>query len=450
MKKLLLLLIIIAAAGYFFFFKSNKTNETETLLRTADTAGKTVNSTAGAAKTPAADIFDGMPSDGFYENRDELQKFWKSSRELYRRDEAKDSGLQQLNPAWKIEKIWCPDGGQKIYTSTTDNDGNIYFLTDDSFDYQIFRLDDGAAPELCWSLPKMRNTAGDGLGPFMTLKVEQDTLLATEGRYVWVSRPGKKVLHRLSHFPFIIKDIWMQDGRLMLLGEKQLMSCNLFGKERKTHFSASQAGKSLSLFQQEPKAAFFAGGMGNTPDEAILFYGGMQSALGKYSLSKNEFTEIATLPGANEQNNIYHVTRDNDYYFYSWAARPDCGINMQFIYSLKENKLTVLGSRINDFLKQFWKGMPSELGITWNPGHNIAGPIAYNGKYLLYSGGNGNGRSKYQRENTAGCSGIVDLTEYPEGVSLKYPAVNGLYFSKDGKSLWAVEYYQVTKITPAD
>ena len=54
------------------------------------------------------------------------------------------------------------------------------------------------------------------------------------------------------------------------------------------------------------------------------------------------------------------------------------------------------------------------------------------------------------RDDTPACSGIVDLTKYPDGVSLKYPAVNGLYFSKDGKSLVAVEYYQVTKITPAD
>ena len=159
-------------------------------------------------------------------------------------------------------------------------------------------------------------------------------------------------------------------------------------------------------------------------------------------------SEIASLPGTGDQNYIYHVTKSKDSYLYSWAARPDCGINMQFIYSLKENKLTVLGSRINDYLKSFWKGMPSNLGITWNPMHNVVGPIAYNGKYLLYSGGNGTGRAKYQRESSAGCAGIVDLTRYPEGVSLKYPAVNGLYFGKDGKSLLAVEYTQVTLITP--
>ena len=62
--------------------------------------------------------------------------------------------------------------------------------------------------------------------------------------------------------------------------------------------------------------------------------------------------------------------------------------------------------------------------------------------------GNGTGHAKYQRESSAGCAGIVDLTRYPEGVSLKYPAVNGLYFGKDGKCLLAVEYTQVTLITP--
>ena len=389
-----------------------------------------------------------LAAEDFYTNPGKLQNFWHNSRNFYRRDTAKEAQLQQLNPAWKIEKLWQAPGTQKIYTSTSDDKGNIYFLTADNFDYQIYRISGNAAPELCWSLPKLRDGGGDALGMFITMRIDGDTLLATEGRYVWISQPGKKVLFRLSHFPFIIRDLWLQDDRLMLLGEKQLMSCDRQGKARKTHFAANQAGKSLPLYQNNPQAKFFAGGMGNTPDEVILFYGDMPSALGKYSLSKNEFNEIATLPGTGEQNYIYHVTKSKDSYLYSWAARPDCGINMQFIYSLKENKLTVLGSRINDYLKSFWKGMPSNLGITWNPMHNVAGPIAYNGKYLLYSGGNGTGHAKYQRESSAGCAGIVDLTRYPEGVSLKYPAVNGLYFGKDGKSLLAVEYTQVTLITP--
>ena len=387
-------------------------------------------------------------AEDFYKNPGELQNFWHLSRNFYRRDVAKEAQLQQLNPAWKIEKLWQVQEKQKIYTSTVDDKGNIYFLTADNFDYQIYCISSNATPELCWSLPKLRDGGGDGLGMFMTIKVDKDILLATEGRYVWISQPGKKVLFRLSHFPFIIKDIWIQGDRLMLLGEKQLMSCNLFGKARKTFFAANQAGKSLQLFQNNPRIKFFAGGMGNTPDEVILFYSSMPSALGKYSLSKNVFTEIASLPGTDEQNYIFHVTRNKDSYLYSWAARPDCRINMQFVYSYKDNKQTVLGSRINDYLKQFWKGMPSNLGTTWNPKHNVAGPIAYNGKYLLYSGGNGTGHAKYQRESSAGCAGIVDLTRYPEGISLKYPAVNGLYFGKDGKSLVAVEYTQVTLITP--
>ena len=448
MKKLLLLLILAAAGGYFFFFKSDK--EDKTVAKETPSQQPTAKKETPAKKVPVkkVDPFAQMPSDGMVKNQAQLQNFWHGSRNFYRRDAAKEAQLQQLNPAWKIEKLWQVTGTQKIYTSTSDDKGNIYFLTADNFDYQIYRISGNAAPELRWSLPKLRDGGGDGLGMFITMHIDGDTLLATEGRYVWISQPGKKVLFRLSHFPFIIKDLWLQDDRLMLLGEKQLMSCDRQGKVRKTHFAANQAGKSLSLFQNNPQAKFFAGGTGNTPDEVILFYGDMPSAFGKYSLSKNEFTEIASLPGTGDQNYIYNVTKSKDSYLYSWAARPDCGINMQFVYSLKDNKLTVLGSRINDYLKSFWKGMPSNLGITWNPMHNVAGPIAYNGKYLLYSGGNGTGHAKYQRESSAGCAGIVDLTKYPEGVSLQYPAVNGLYFSKDGKSLLAVEYTQVTLITP--
>ena len=448
MKKLLLLLILAGAGGYFFFFKSDK--EDKTVAKETPSQQPTAKKETPVKKVPVkkVDPFAQMPSNGMFKDQAQLQNFWHSSRNFYRRDTAKEAELQAKNPAWKIEKLWQVTGTQKIYTSTSDDKGNIYFLTADNFDYQIYRISGNAAPELCWSLPKLRDGGGDGLGMFITMHIDGDTLLATEGRYVWISQPGKKVLFRLSHFPFIIRDLWLQDGRLMLLGEKQLMSCDRQGKARKTHFAANQAGKVLSLFQNNPQAKFFAGGRGNTPDEVILFYGDMPSALGKYYLSKNEFNEIATLPGTGEQNYIYHVTKSKDSYLYSWAARPDCWINMQFVYSLKDNKLTVLGSRINDYLKSFWKGMPSNLGITWNPMHNVAGPIAYNGKYLLYSGGNGNGHAKYQRESSAGCAGIVDLTKYPEGVSLQYPAVNGLYFSQDGKSLLAVEYTQVTIITP--
>lgn len=391
-----------------------------------------------------------LAAEDFYQNPGELQNFWHSSRNFYRRDAAKEAELQGKNPAWKFEKIWPAEGVQKIYVSTTDDKGNIYFLTSDNFDYQIYLVSGNSSPKLRWSLPKSRDSSASEMGLFMTIKVDRDTLLATEGRHVWISRPGKKLLYSLSHFPFIIKDVWLQGDRLMLLGKKQLMSCNRLGKDRKTHFAANQMEKILPLFQNKPRAEFFAGGMGNTPDDVILFYrDGMTSAFGKYSLSRNVFAEITTFPGINEESHIFHITWNRESFLCSWAAKPDCIINLQFVYSLKDNKLTVLGSRNNyNYFEDLWKDMPSDLGITWNPKHNIAGPLAYNGKYLLYSGGNGNGHGKWQRENFAGCAGIVDLTKYPEGVSLKYPAVNGLYFHKDGKTLWAVEYYQVTKITP--
>ena len=53
-------------------------------------------------------------------------------------------------------------------------------------------------------------TKGETRGNYLLVKdmyidCDNDTLLITEGRYVWVSQPGKKLLYRLSHFPFIIK-----------------------------------------------------------------------------------------------------------------------------------------------------------------------------------------------------------------------------------------------------
>lgn len=388
-----------------------------------------------------------LSAENFYRSPDEMQRFLQSSRGFFCRDAEKSAELQQLNPEWKLEKIWPADGIKDIYASTCDDNGNVFFLTGDSFDFQIFQISDNGKVELRWTFPRMHNVPSD-IGRFMTMKVDKDTLLLTEGRYIWISRLGKKLMFRLSNFPFLIKSVWLQGDRLMILGEKQLMSCDLSGKDRHTHFAANQAGKSLPLLQSNPLASFYFGGMGKNLEEVILFYGGRQGAMGKYCLSKNTFTEITSLPEFNEQRYIFSVSQNKDNYLFSWAEKPQYGaIGIQFIYNISSGKLTVLGSQINDFLKQFWKDMPRDMGIVWNKHHNITGAIVCNGKYLLYSGG---GVKWEMRDDTPGCSGIVDLTKYPEGVSLKYPAVNGLYFHKDGKSLWAVEYYQVTKITPAN
>ena len=384
-----------------------------------------------------------LPAENFYRAPVEMQNFRRISCSFFRRDDAKNAELQRLNPAWKLEKLWPTDKVHHISASTCDDHGNIYFLTNDSFDFKIFQLTNDGKAELRWTFPLMRAVSSN-IGEFMTMKVDRDTLLITEGRYVWVSQPNKKLLHSLSHFPFIIRSIWLQNGRLMLLGEKQLMSCDLSGKDRRTHFAANQAGKALDLLHTQPKIKFFAGGMGATSDEAILFYGGRPGAMGKYSLSKNTFTEIVPLPEIDRH--LYNVSKYKDHYLYSWAESPQLGaIGMQFAYNLSSGKLTVIGSQINDYLKQFWKTMPVDMGISWEKHHHITGSITYNGKYLLYSGG----RYRWEmRDDTPACSGIIDLATYPGGAVLKYPAVNGLYFHKDSKSFIAVEFYQITRITP--
>ena len=64
-------------------------------------------------------------AEDFYKNPGELQNFWHLSRNFYRRGVAKEAQLQQLNPAWKIEKLWQVQEKQKIYTSTVDDKGEV-------------------------------------------------------------------------------------------------------------------------------------------------------------------------------------------------------------------------------------------------------------------------------------------------------------------------------------
>ena len=74
-----------------------------------------------------------LVADDLYKNPGKLKHLWHSSRNFFQRDNAKNAELQQLNPAWKIEKIWPADGVHNISASTCDDHGNIYFLSGNSF-----------------------------------------------------------------------------------------------------------------------------------------------------------------------------------------------------------------------------------------------------------------------------------------------------------------------------
>ena len=280
------------------------------------------------------------------------------------------------------------------------------------------------------------------------MKIDKGTVLVTEGRRVWISLDDQKLLCRIVDFPFTINDLWLQRGRLMILGEKALMSCDLRDNDRKVHISANQMAKSLPIFQEDREMFFFAGGTGKNDDEAILFNGGQASAIGSYSIAEHKYNRLTTLPQVYRQMDLFSVTRSADNcgnYLYSWAAGPDCMAQIEILFSAADGQFRVIGSRGSDFFETAWNAIPDDWGMKWCPWHNISGELEYNGRYLLYSGRRGG----WDRNQLSGSAGIVDLDQYPSGISLQYPAVNGLYFHPDGQSLWAVEYYQVTKIRPA-
>lgn len=384
-----------------------------------------------------------LPADDFFNNPEAMKTMRQRSVEFFRRDAAKEAELQNLNSEWNIEKVWPKEGVQTIYTSIMDENGHVFFVTADNFDYQVCRLSDDGEVEIRWTFPRLRE--GRSVDCFK-MKMERDTLLITDGCFVWISQPERKLLWRIANFPFIIKDLWLQDDRVILLGEKQLMSCDRLGEKREMHFAANQMDKILPLFQTAPQAKFLAGGKGQNSDELILFYGERPSAIGMYSLNKKEFTPLATLPRVGEQGCFFNVTQRNGLYLYCCAEASRCLWQAQIAYSVAENRLILLGCSGEDILKSFWQEMPAEKGIRWLPEHCITGKMESNGHLLLYSGGSVPGL----RETTPGCSGIVDMKRYPSGASLKFPAVNGLYFHSDSKSIWALEFNEITRLTPKD
>ena len=77
-----------------------------------------------------------------------------------------------------------------------------------------------------------------------------ESAAVTNSAMLYAGREG--ILTTFHGFPFKIRALAVHEGRIYLAGDRILMSCDIYGRSRETHISASQAEKTLAIqFQQQ-------------------------------------------------------------------------------------------------------------------------------------------------------------------------------------------------------
>ena len=389
--------------------------------------------------------------DDFYTDPEKVKDFWQKSCSYFKRDANKSEELADLNRKyWKMEKVWPSDvQNREILVSARDSvSGAVYFLIYDNFDYKIMVVDNANAKiHEKYTIPRFRN--GDPANGYaMKMSVNNGCVLLWIGNWAWCSVAGKKQMHFISEIPmFPIISMWKNfDNRIMILGENMLLSCNETGRNRKIHFSGRQAAKTLEIQKQNPQGKFIFGTSGKDIDSSILLFscGFSELQLCRYNLSVNSIEKLASLPGGN--TDWFFTLRDGNDIFINFTVPPVCDISIQMQYNIADSKIKVLSAVDYPYPGREKNDLVSNVKVKLEKLRRAGGTFTLvNNRYLIYNGYT----VPYRRMNTKGGAGVIDLKQFPHGAVLKMPSVNGIY-SFDGNTLFAVEFNQITKLTPVN
>ncbi|MGE4565964.1 MAG: hypothetical protein AB7F32_13900, partial [Victivallaceae bacterium] len=239
---------------------------------------------------------------------------------------------------------------------------------------------------------------------------------------------------------------WVAGDRIFILGKNDLLSTDLNGRNRRTHFSASQADKTLTMQREDPSTAFLYGCAGATGDSALLLaLRKNKTELLSYGYADGKIKTVATLPGMNFE--LWDsVFRHGDKIYITRAMNGDSMNCFLFQYTISDGSLRPLAYREKMPLRAFpGNDFDPQQALRLDNFHRVGGGCVAQGKTLCYFGIKPP-RFGQPRDRMPGSAGIIDLEQYPGGPSLKLPSVNALFPFPDGRNLIAVEYYQLTEI----
>lgn len=344
-------------------------------------------------------------------------------------------------------RLW-PDSGEerRILASTVSDDlQTIVFLTRDEFDYQVMRLGPDGKTKLLATFPLEPNRwAGCDYG--WRISCGDGGYLVYTGEAVFPGSSGDGPLRKIGMIPFRINAAWMGCGRIFVLGDSDLVSFDYSGKDRKAHFSASQEGKSLAIQKEFPGLKAFYGSPGGDADSVLIFFSGGrngQTEIRRFRLGDGSCETLAALPPGREDYS--QIDRFNGSLFWYYGA-PDCVFGeYYFRYDISANRLTVPVFRKAKFSSSNCLSRLPDLSHSFllNEGSGFGGAFLMAGNSLFITGILPSGRSLPGSKPPTASAAILVPGSEPHML----PAVNGLYPAPDGKSVIAVGFDRIERLS---
>lgn len=217
---------------------------------------------------------------------------------------------------WKSVQLW-PAGtepaSEAILAAALSADGTeVFFLTEDDFDFRVMRLSGKGDAALVGSFPREPDQR-KGVGSVWRMWTGDGRIVLADCRHVYAGSTGSEVpLRKIGSIPFALNAVWMQSGRIFILGNNTLASFDFRGGDRETHFSASQEGKTLALQRKFPECRAFYGCPGAKEGDVVVVFllrsgceirrfrlsDGNDELLHRLEMNKDDFTKLTGLAGS--------------------------------------------------------------------------------------------------------------------------------------------------------
>lgn len=128
----------------------------------------------------------------------------------------------------------------------------FYFLPLDDFNSKVMRRASSGVVREAASFPRgYQNTVPPGSGGIWRIWSDGTRIAVTDSVHLYTGTEG--LLSESGRFPFHIRAVAICGDRVFAAGERDLVSCDMAGGQRRIHLSSGQTGKLLPLWKQRPE-----------------------------------------------------------------------------------------------------------------------------------------------------------------------------------------------------
>ncbi len=362
--------------------------------------------------------------------------------------------LAERNPQWQLTRRWPAQMElQRIYAVTHDPaTGQIYFLTDDGFDFQVQQLNRDFSLSLLATYPLYPFHPDTGMPTFQLSVDEKSIIITTNEEILAVRRPGKR-LWQIKNLPSRVIHAFQAAERMIIVGKREVISCDFRGGEREVLISGSQQRRMLEIQRKNPEITIAQAWPGIAPDELLLQLNTPQrelAGLWRFSLKTRKESKLLTLPFHPKHPMLrtpIDLQRFGDTLFLTVGMRQ-AGFPLQFgQYDLTNQTLSIPAARdyaVTDSAPVNTSQVTPKLML---PPELLIGGACFRQDNTLYCAGWPNlPEQSHDPIRQPGVSSIIDLELFPDGPVWQYPKVLGFYPGFEPGSVLIVEYGRITEL----